>query len=275
MGSHLRVFEAGKSMTAFSEEVIAALDAPLAREHVKEREQAGRKLSYIEGWHVIAEANRIFGFDGWSRETVMSECCYSGEYERPVWENGRKTNRTVTSFRCTYRARVRIRVAGLIREGSGHGNGFADNPGDAHESAEKEAETDAMKRALMTFGNPFGLALYDKAQANVEAPARPHRGIGAPHHAAGGNGTSPATRNDAPATSEWHDKNLIDIRDRIYAALQSSNSVLTPDVILKVNQAEMARLEGDAPKTHARLVKYAAERSEELGLTAPVLMGEP
>jgi DNA repair and recombination protein RAD52 len=31
----------------------------------------------------------------------------------------------------------------------------------------KEAETDAMKRALMTFGNPFGLALYDKTQENV------------------------------------------------------------------------------------------------------------
>jgi DNA recombination protein Rad52 len=157
----------------FSDEIIAALSAPLAREHVKDREQAGRKVSYIEGWHVIAEANRIFGFDGWSRETVMSECCYAGEYQRPVWENGRKTDKTVTSFRCSYRAKVRIQVGRIIREGSGHGNGFADNPGDAHESAEKEAETDAMKRALMTFGNQFGLALYDKAQSNVEAPSRP------------------------------------------------------------------------------------------------------
>jgi hypothetical protein len=40
-------------------------------------------------------------------------------------------------------------------------------PGEAHESAIKEAETDAMKRALSTFGNPFGLALYDKEQQNV------------------------------------------------------------------------------------------------------------
>jgi hypothetical protein len=30
-----------------------------------------------------------------------------------------------------------------------------------------------MKRALMTFGNPFGLALYDKTQANVVASAPP------------------------------------------------------------------------------------------------------
>jgi len=43
--------------------------------------------------------------------------------------------------------------------------------GQAHESALKEAETDAMKRALMTFGNPFGLALYDKRQREVTSSA--------------------------------------------------------------------------------------------------------
>lgn len=45
--------------------------------------------------------------------------------------------------------------------------------GQAHESALKEAETDAMKRALMTFGNPFGLALYDKQQREVTSSAAP------------------------------------------------------------------------------------------------------
>jgi hypothetical protein len=55
----------------------------------------------------------------------------------------------------------------LIREGSGAGHGIDVDLGQAHESAIKEAETDAMKRALMTFGNPFGLALYDKQQRQV------------------------------------------------------------------------------------------------------------
>ena len=36
----------------------------------------------------------------------------------------------------------------------------------------KAAETDATKRALATFGNPFGLALYDKEQRGV---TRRHR----------------------------------------------------------------------------------------------------
>src|SRR5262245_49254735 len=38
-----------------------------------------RQLSYIEGWYAISEANRIFGFDGWSRETVESRCVLARE----------------------------------------------------------------------------------------------------------------------------------------------------------------------------------------------------
>jgi recombination DNA repair RAD52 pathway protein len=71
----------------------------------------------------------------------------------------------------SYVAKVRVVVFAadtlVIREGVGAGHGIDVDCGQAHESAIKEAETDAMKRALMTFGNPFGLALYDKEQANV------------------------------------------------------------------------------------------------------------
>jgi len=61
------------------------------------------------------------------------------------------------------------------REGSGAGHGIDVDLGQAHESALKEAETDAMKRALMTFGNPFGLALYDKRQREVTSSAAQER----------------------------------------------------------------------------------------------------
>ena len=53
--------------------------------------------------------------------------------------------------------------AGGVRDGEGK----APTPGQAHELAIKGAETDATKRALATFGNPFGLALYDREQAGV------------------------------------------------------------------------------------------------------------
>lgn len=143
----------------FTPEQSKALNAPLDPKHVAQRSQAGRALSYIEGWHAISEANRIFGFDGWTRETI--DLRQLGEpYQTP----GKDT------WRVNYSARVRITVGGIVRDGSGFGQGIDKDVGQAHESALKEAETDAMKRALMTFGNPFGLALYDKTQANVQAP---------------------------------------------------------------------------------------------------------
>lgn len=148
---------------AFSSSITAKLDAPLDRAHVKSRSQSGSTLSYVEGWHVIAEANRIFGFGDWSSETVEARC---------VSERPRKIGKAQRDgFSVSYIAKVRVTVEGesglVIREGMGSGHGIDVDLGLAHESALKEAETDARKRALMTFGNPFGLALYDKTQANV------------------------------------------------------------------------------------------------------------
>jgi DNA repair and recombination protein RAD52 len=144
---------------SFSQTQLDALKAPLSRSHVKGRNQGGRQVSYIEGWHAIDEANRIFGFDGWTRETFELRCV--SEKEREIGTS------KAQGWGVTYIARVRIMVGNICREGSGAGHGIDRDLGQAHESALKEAETDAMKRALMTFGNPFGLALYDKEQANV------------------------------------------------------------------------------------------------------------
>ena len=65
------------------------------------------------------------------------------------------------------RIRVRAGDVTIVREGSGSGEGRAATPGQAHDIALKSAETDATKRALATFGNVFGLALYDREQAGV------------------------------------------------------------------------------------------------------------
>ena len=156
----------------FSPEQLAALAAPLDRAKVRQREQGRSRVSYLEGWQVIAEANRIFGFDGWQRQTIAVRCVAQAERtigrdQKPGWG-------------VTYTARVRITVTAggmtpLVREGTGAGHGIDADLGQAHESAIKEAETDAMKRALMTFGNPFGLALYDKQQREVTSSASPHQ----------------------------------------------------------------------------------------------------
>jgi recombination DNA repair RAD52 pathway protein len=142
---------------AFNDTQNRYLKAKLDAKHVRTRQANGISLNYVEGWHVIAEANRIFGHDAWSRETIQAACFWqssSGSYHEAA-----------------YLAKVRISVragdAVIVREGSGTGEGKAPTTGQAHELALKGAETDATKRALATFGNPFGLALYDRELAGV------------------------------------------------------------------------------------------------------------
>ena len=98
----------------------------------------GADLHYVEGWHVIAEANRIFGYDAWDRRTISTACVWSGQSGQ--------------YYAAAYAAKVRVIVrAGdttIVREGSGTGEGSAPTPGQAHELALKGAETDATKRAL-------------------------------------------------------------------------------------------------------------------------------
>ena len=147
----------------FAADQRQALSAKLDGRRVRERVQDGQTLSYVEGWFAIAEANRIFGFEGWDRETLALRC---------VWEGTRQGR-----YACVYLAQVRIRVrageAVVIRDGHGSGSSSGPSPAEAHEWGAKEAETDATKRALVTFGNAFGLCLYDKEQRGVRRPRKP------------------------------------------------------------------------------------------------------
>ena len=142
---------------AFTDTQICLLKAKLDPQYIKTRSANGRSLNYVEGWHAIAEANRIFGFDAWDRRTISTACVWSGQSGQV--------------YAAAYTAKVCVSVrAGeiiVVREGSGTGEGTGSTPGQAHELALKGAETDATKRALATFGNSFGLALYDREQAGV------------------------------------------------------------------------------------------------------------
>ncbi len=145
----------------FSAKQLQALRRPLDGRQIRTREAHGRELSYIEGWFAISEANRIFGFDAWSRETIETRCVLARE--------------TRGTFLAVYIAKVRITVqvagATIIREGHGSGEGRGTSPGEVHDIALKAAETDASKRALATFGRPFGLELYRQSRtANSLSP---------------------------------------------------------------------------------------------------------
>lgn len=141
----------------------ADLSKKLDPKHVQPAKQFGPKGDYIEGWFAMAEANRIFGHGGWSY--TLMDC-------KPVMQAERKIGKAQKDgWGVTYTATVRVMVDGVTREDVGAGHGYDADLGLAHESAIKEAVTDALKRALRSFGNPFGLALYDKSREHVGVEA--------------------------------------------------------------------------------------------------------
>lgn len=158
----------------FSEAQRALLEAKLDKANVKTRAQAGRTFSYIEAWQATAECNAVFGFDGWDHETI--DVRLVAERERKLGKAPNEYDGWGVSYVCKVRITTRAGDTIIVREGVGAGHGVDRDLGLAHESAVKEAESDAAKRALKSFGWRFGLALYDKDQEYVEsAPALPTR----------------------------------------------------------------------------------------------------
>lgn len=135
------------------EEISKELAKKLDPSHVKPP-APGKYGEYLEAWHVINEANRIFGFLGWS-------------YALDTVTLTNATKDADQKHHVGYMAMVTVTAEGVSRGDVGHGQGHGKSEGDAHDSAVKEAVTDALKRALRTFGSPFGLALYDKSKAQV------------------------------------------------------------------------------------------------------------
>jgi DNA repair and recombination protein RAD52 len=195
------------------------LERKLDPAHVKPPSKFGPKGDYIEGWHAIAEANRIFGHGAWSYviKILSQDSLAEGQ-------NGKGEPQWQAAYTCI----VTVMVGDVTREDVGFGSGFAKQIGDAIEGATKEAVTDALKRALRTFGNPFGLALYDKSRANVGVDAPPF---------------------DAPAT-----------RDRIKAAIAASPNVQKLNALWK-HPKTCEAFEKLHPAMQAELTKAYTDRT--------------
>lgn len=133
--------------------ITQELQKPLDPAAIKPPPQ-GKFGEYVDGYHIITEANRIFGHDGWSYAITRLDQTSGQVYELPKGPQ----------YRCSFLCTVRVTVGAATREGAavGMGSGKPENTADVIESAVKEAETDALKRALRSFGNTFGLALYEK-----------------------------------------------------------------------------------------------------------------
>lgn len=149
------------------DDVKPKLQQKLDPKHVKPAPR-GKFGDYVDGYHCITEANRIFGEDGWSYEIVRLQLVS----EQTVSLSSKNGN--YEQYRVGYLCTVKVRVGDTYKEGAAVGVGLGDPKAlaDHHESAVKEAETDALKRALRSYGNTFGLALYDKdkSQVGVDTP---------------------------------------------------------------------------------------------------------
>src|SRR6187200_3358584 len=110
---------------AFTDTQVRLLKAKLDPRYIRIRNCNGNTLSYVEGWHAVAEANRIFGYEAWDRRTVSASCAW--------------TEAKTGTYRAVYTAKVRITVrAGevkVVREGSGSCEASAATAGQAHELA--------------------------------------------------------------------------------------------------------------------------------------------
>jgi hypothetical protein len=155
--------------TFFSKEKTDLLEEAISKDDVKTREGGGKtKLSYLPAYHLIAEANRIFGHGQWSTEIMHIHQIDKTIYEKPPYKAGDDPKEMVSvSFLCHLKLTVR-NGGGLenSHEDSGFGNGVGANTAfgisSCIELASKEAVTDSLKRCLRYYGSKFGLSLYDK-----------------------------------------------------------------------------------------------------------------
>lgn len=133
---------------------------PLPRDAVQQRQAfGGTKLSYVSGHYVTNALNEVFGPLYWS---FYEEQCDLH------WDEKDEKGRHRVS--CMYRGYLHTSTVDEVTKVStdvGVGHGISKNKGEAIESAVKEARTDCLKRCAKDLGPYLGLALYDKAQAQV------------------------------------------------------------------------------------------------------------
>lgn len=139
------------------------LDSNIPEDAVSEREQAGLRLSYLEGWYVIDRLNQVLGQGNWQYETDTINKVHETSAENARGQKGRTVS---------YMAIVRLtaviaeRTVSFTDVGFGSGIEYG-NRLTADESAGKEAVTDGLKRCAKNLGRSLGLALYDKEQRYV------------------------------------------------------------------------------------------------------------
>ncbi len=151
---------------ALAPRVTEALAQPLDPQLVSQRKgRGGRKFDYIEGHTAIDQANRIFGFGGWGYELV-------GDVTLRQIESMDSRSGEITRS-AAYSATVKVIVPGAPSRTDVGFQAVTDDSADGHETAFKGAVTDALKRALRSFGDRFGNGLYGDPPTSTRSSRQP------------------------------------------------------------------------------------------------------
>jgi hypothetical protein len=117
-----------------------------------------RGMAHMEAWDIRRQLIRVFGFGGFSTETLSLDLVAERETKQ-----GERARWTVV-----YRAQIRLTVYGPDRQvlGSWDDGAAGDSVnqpslGDAHDMAMKTALSQALKRCAVNLGDQFGLSLYN------------------------------------------------------------------------------------------------------------------
>jgi recombination DNA repair RAD52 pathway protein len=127
-------------------------------------------MSHLEAHDVRRWLTRVFGFGGWSLDTLGLDLIaeHRKDNHRKKGRNGEPYGPEYTAWTVVYRAQVRLTVKDPVGNVLTHfddaATGDAINMpsiGDAHDFAVKTAMSQAMKRCAVNLGDQFGLSLYD------------------------------------------------------------------------------------------------------------------
>lgn len=146
-----------------SDDQVALLLKPIHPNRVLARDG----LSYVEGYDIRAELNRVFGFGRWSQEILKQDV---------VCETATKTKAGREAWYVVYRTTMRLTVHApggrmiTFYDGSHVGESTHPVRGEAHGNAVTNSETYALRRCAINLGDQFGLSLYNKG--SMEAVVR-------------------------------------------------------------------------------------------------------
>jgi hypothetical protein len=128
------------------------------------------KLAHLEAWDVRRQLIRIFGFGGYSIETLSLDLVHEGRQDNFQKRNkqGEPYGNTYTAWTIVYRAQIRLTVFDtsgreICHWEDGAAGDAINQPsvGDAHDMAMKTSLSQALKRCAVNLGDQFGLSLYN------------------------------------------------------------------------------------------------------------------